>query len=70
MTAQPPDLRPYRVVSVKQMAEALGYSVQHLRTLYRSGKIPRPHAIGGRKLGWPAAVLMALVSSLNTESDR
>ena len=64
----PPDLTRYRVVSVRHMAAALGYSVQHVRRLYRTGRIPRPHAIGERRLGWSISVLDALVSSLDDGS--
>ena len=48
----------HRILGVKQAAEALGFSLPHLRRLYRTGKIPKPQAIGERKLGWPAGVIM------------
>lgn len=51
-----------RILNVAQMAEGLGYSVAHLRRLYRSGKVPKPICLGGRKLGWPAGVLIDLTS--------
>ena len=66
----PPDLMPYRMVGVREMADVLGYSVQHLRRLYRTGRIPRPHAIGGRKLGWSLSVLASLTSTLQQGDER
>jgi predicted DNA-binding transcriptional regulator AlpA len=45
------------------MAEVLGFSVAHLRRLYRSGKIPAPTKIGARKLGWPAGIAIDLTST-------
>ena len=62
-------LAQHRIVSVPQMADALGYSVAHLRRLYREGKVPRPTSIGGRKLGWPASTLIALVDGKQMQSD-
>jgi len=66
-TQLPEILDRQRIVSVKQMAEVLGFSVAHLRRLYRSGKIPSPIKIGERKLGWTAAVAIDLTSPSNTE---
>ena len=66
-TPLPEFLDRQRIVSVKQMAEVLGFSVAHLRRMYRTGKIPPPGKIGERKLGWPAAVALALTSPSNTE---
>ncbi len=51
-----------RILNVDQMAEGLGFSVAHLRRLYRTGKIPKPVQIGGRKLGWPAGTLIDLTT--------
>ncbi len=51
-----------RILNVEQMAEGLGFSVAHLRRLYRGGKIPKPVQIGGRKLGWPAGVLIDMTT--------
>ena len=58
----PASLEHHRIINVKQMADALGFSVRHLRRLYSGGKIPKPIAINGHKLGWPAATLVALTS--------
>jgi predicted DNA-binding transcriptional regulator AlpA len=64
LSSQLPDfLDRHRIVSVKQMAEVLGFSVAHLRRLYRSGKIPAPTKIGSRKLGWPAGIAIDLTSA-------
>ena len=60
--ALPDPLERNRIISAKQMAELLGFSLAHLRRLYRTGKIPRPLQIGGRKLGWPTSVAMALIA--------
>jgi excisionase family DNA binding protein len=62
-TQVPEFLDRSRILSVKQMAEILGFSVAHLRRLYRSGKIPAPTKIGERKLGWPAGVAIDLTSA-------
>jgi predicted DNA-binding transcriptional regulator AlpA len=62
-TQLPEFLDRHRILSVKQMAEILGFSVPHLRRLYRSGKVAAPTKIGGRKLGWPAGVAIDLTSS-------
>ena len=51
-----------RIISVKQMATVLGLSVVHLRRLYRNGRVPPPISIGGRKLGWPASVVIKLTT--------
>ena len=52
----------HKRVSVPEMAAALDYSVCHTRRLWKTGKIPAPDSIGGRKLGWPMEVLIALTS--------
>lgn len=59
----PPIFDQTRIVNTKQVAEALGFSVAHLRRLYRTGKIPKPVCIGGHKLGWPAGVIADLIAS-------
>lgn len=59
----PEFLERHRIVNPVQMAALLGFSVAHLRRLYRSGKIPMPKQIGGRKLGWPASVALDLTSN-------
>jgi predicted DNA-binding transcriptional regulator AlpA len=64
LSTQLPDfLDRHRIVSVKQMAVVLGFSVAHLRRLYRSGQILPPTKIGARKLGWPAGVAIDLTAS-------
>lgn len=62
----PPALERNRLLDVFQMADLLGFSVAHVRRMYRTGKLPAPVRIGGRKCGWPAHVAAALTgSSLN-----
>lgn len=51
----PPILAENRIVDVFQLSELTGYSVAHLRRLYRTGKIAAPISIGGRKKGWTVA---------------
>ncbi len=51
-----------RILNANQMAEGLGFSVAHFRRLYRTGRIPKPVQIGGRKLGWPAGVLIDMTT--------
>lgn len=58
----PTFLDRHRILNVKQVAQALGFSVAHTRRLYRTGKIPKPLQIGGRKFGWPASVVLDLTS--------
>ena len=60
-TALPAFLDRHRILSVKQTAELLGFSVAHLRRMYRTGRVPKPQQIGGRKLGWPAGVIIDIV---------
>ncbi|MDX7950495.1 AlpA family phage regulatory protein [Lichenihabitans sp. Uapishka_5] len=57
----PPSLERNRLLNVKQMAELTGFSVAHIRRLYRSGKFPTPIRIGGRAVAWPAHVAAKLV---------
>lgn len=52
-----------RILSVTQVATLLGLSVPHLRTLYRTGKMPRGIKIGDRKLGWPVGVVADFLMS-------
>lgn len=59
----PPMLERNRILDVFQMADLLGFSVAHVRRLYRTGKLPAPIRIGGRKVGWPAHVAAALTGS-------
>ena len=53
--ALPPTLADNRLLDIQQMSELTGYSVAHLRRLYRTNKIPAPIRIGGRKCGWTVA---------------
>ena len=59
----PPALERNRILDVFQLADLLGFSVAHVRRLYRTGKLPAPVRIGGRKVGWPAHVAAALTGS-------
>ncbi len=58
----PSSIEQNRLVDVPQLATLLGFSVAHLRRLYRTGQIPSPIRIGGRKLGWPAHVVIEMTS--------
>ncbi len=64
----PPMLERNRILDVFQMADLLGFSVAHVRRLYRTGKLPAPIRIGGRKVGWPAHVAAALTGSPMNEA--
>ncbi len=64
----PPMLERNRLLDVFQMADLLGFSVAHIRRLYRTGKLPAPVRIGGRKVGWPAHVAAALTGSPMNEA--
>jgi len=66
-TQLPQFLDRHRILNVKQMAEVLGFSVPHLRRLYRSGKVAAPTKIGGRKLGWPAGIAIDMTASAKSE---
>ena len=64
MSAQtnlPAFLDRHRILNTKQTAELLGFSVPHFRRLYRTGRVPKPQPIGGRKLGWPAGVILDII---------
>ena len=63
LTTLPLALDRVRIIGTKQAAEALGFSVAHLRRLYRAGKLPKPVRIAGRKLGWSAGSLVDLIAS-------
>ena len=56
-------LDQHRLLNVNQVADVLGFSVPHLRRLYRGGKIPKPTIIGGRKVAWPASTILDLIAS-------
>lgn len=64
----PPALERNRLLDVFQMADLLGFSVAHVRRMYRTGKLPAPVRIGGRKCGWPAHVAAALTGSPDKEA--
>ena len=64
----PPALERNRLLDVFQMADLLGFSVAHVRRMYRTGKLPAPIRIGGRKVGWPAHVAAALTGSSMNEA--
>jgi predicted DNA-binding transcriptional regulator AlpA len=66
-TQLPEFLDRHRILNVRQMAEVLGFSVPHLRRLYRSGKVAAPTKIGGRKLGWPAGVAIDMTATVKSE---
>ena len=57
----PPDLHRNRLIDAPAAAAMLGYSLAHFRRLYRAGKTPAPVRVNGRKVGWPASVLMDFV---------
>ena len=61
-TALPTFLERHRILSVEQAAEMMGFSVAHVRRMYRTGKLPKPMKIGGRKGGWQAGVLIDLIA--------
>ena len=58
----PPELGydPDRLISPRQLAEMTGYSLLHIRRLYRTGRLPRPLPIfdGSNRLAWKAAVIL------------
>jgi len=64
----PAFLERSRIINVVEMAALLGYSVEHTRRLYRTGKIPAPVKIAGRKVGWPAHVAGKLVGASDQEA--
>ncbi len=64
----PPMLERNRLLDVFQMADLLGFSVAHIRRMYRTGKLPAPVRVGGRKVGWPAHVAAALTGSPDKEA--
>jgi len=48
----PADLARHRVLSTKETAAFIGFSVPHTRRLYREKKMPEPLKLSARKLGW------------------
>ena len=59
-----------RRIGVEQLASLTGYSVPHIRRLYRTGKIPMPTSVGGRKLSWPAGIAMDLLAPTVNEANQ
>jgi predicted DNA-binding transcriptional regulator AlpA len=55
----PSDVTQHRVLDSKEAAAFLNLSVPHFRRLYRAGAVPKPLAIGARKLGWRCGDLVA-----------
>ena len=64
----PPLLERNRLLNVKQMAELTGFSVAHIRRLYRTNKFPAPIRIGGKAVAWPAHVAAKLVGATEMEA--
>lgn len=62
----PSEMNRARVLSSAQAAELTGFSLSHFRRLCRSGKVPKPVQLGGRKLGWRFG---ALVDWIEAESN-
>ncbi len=65
----PPDIAQSRLLDSNQAAALLGFSLAHLRRLYRAGKTPRPVKINGRKVGWPASQLLHFIAARAGEGD-
>ncbi len=59
----PPDLARNRLLDSGQAAVLCGYSLAHWRRLYRTGKVPAPVKINGRKVGWPAGKLLDFLAA-------
>ncbi|RYB01510.1 helix-turn-helix transcriptional regulator [Lichenibacterium ramalinae] len=64
----PASLERNRLINIKQMAELTGFSIAHIRRLYRTNKFPTPIRIGGRAVAWPAHVAAALTGSTMNEA--
>ena len=64
----PPLLEHNRLLNVRQMAELTGFSIAHIRRLYRTNKFPAPIRIGGRAVAWPAHVAAKLVGITEMEA--
>ncbi len=64
----PAFLERSRIINVVELSALLGYSVEHTRRLYRTGKIPAPVRIAGRKVGWPAHIAGKLVGASDQEA--
>lgn len=47
-----------RVVGAAEAAAFCNFSLPHWRRLYRTGKVPKPVKLGGRKLGWRQGALI------------
>ena len=61
--ALPAALERNRLLDTAQSAAMLNYSLAHFRRLYQTGKLPPPVRINGRKMGWPAGMLIDLMAS-------
>jgi predicted DNA-binding transcriptional regulator AlpA len=57
----PPALADDRIVGTFDAAAFCNFSVSHFRALYRSGGVPPPIKLSGRKLGWKLSTLKAFV---------
>jgi predicted DNA-binding transcriptional regulator AlpA len=53
-----------RIVGTFDAAAFCNFSVSHFRSLYRSGLVPAPIKISGRKLGWKVSTLKAHVDQV------
>lgn len=61
--ALPAALERSRLLDSAQSAAMLNYSLAHFRRLYQAGKLPPPVRINGRKMGWPAGVLIDFMTA-------
>ena len=59
----PDELERNRFVTPAQAAEFSGFSLPHIRRLYRTGQMPPPICLSGRKLGWKLGTLLAWVDA-------
>jgi predicted DNA-binding transcriptional regulator AlpA len=64
----PSSMEHHRILNLNQTAEIIGYSVAHLRRLYRTGQIPMPIKIGQRKYGYRAATVLDLIEASSKRS--
>ena len=53
-----------RLIGTRELALFLNFSPVHIRRLAAAGKLPPPRAIGGRKLGWKASEIYALLDGI------
>ncbi len=59
----PTELARNRVLSFKEGAEFVGYSVVHMRRLVASGLAPKPVKLGSRKLGFRVGSLIDWIAA-------